>query len=141
MLIEAILTSDPKYGSVIRRCERLLSHSNSGVRIWFHYVCWVLRDELGMEEVRSRLLLNLADKLGGLAESVGLLAVLHDKPDGLDVEADDFEAPESFVSQYAERLERIRTCGWSAFGATYWRVESHLRRLIWESIQSIEIKA
>lgn len=137
--VHGYLTTGKADIATTRRVERMLSHGSSSIRVWFHYVAWMIQDDLDVEGVRPRLLQNLADMLGGLYESAGLLAVLHDDKSVLDTKADAFEPPEGFEAQYNDRLIVIRDQQWNSFALNLWLSENRSRRVIWESVKSMEV--
>lgn len=139
LLIQGYVNSGRADTAAVRRVERMLSHGSSSIRIWFHYVAWMIQADLDVEEVRPRLLKNLADMLGGLYESAGLLAVLHDDKSVLDTEADAFEPPEGYEAQYKDRLNIIRDQQWNSFALNLWLSENKSRKLIWYAVKSMEV--
>jgi hypothetical protein len=108
------------------------------VRGWFHYVAWMIRPDLDVEAVRPILLQNLADKLGFVALSTGLLAALHDNKGMLDAFADAFDAG-IFQEQYRDRLRQTRESQWNSFPLNLWLTEVRSRELIWDAARSLTV--
>lgn len=138
LLVQGYLTTGKADSKAIRRVERMLSHQSSSIREWFHYVAWMIRADLDIEDVRPRLLQNLADKLGAVMESAGLLAVLHPDKVVLDAAADGFE-PEEFGDQYRDRLKQIRELEWNSQAFNLWLAENTSRKLTWDAVKSLEV--
>lgn len=138
LLVQGHVTAGKSDSKTVRRIERLLSHHSSSIRTWFHYVAWMIRADLDVDEVRPRLLQNLADKLGAVMESAGLLAVLHPDKVVLDAAADAFE-PEEFGEQYLDRLQQIRELDWNSQAFNFWLAENNARKLIWDTVKSMEV--
>lgn len=128
-------TADPK---ATLRVENLLGSSNSSVREWFHYVAWMIQPDLNLKRVQPILLQNIADKLGGVMESTGLLASLYPDKDELNELASNFE-PDGFADQYQSRLATIREQEWNSFKFNLLVMENNIRKLIWATANSLEV--
>lgn len=116
------------------RLMNFLNHRDSSVRSWFHYVAWMIRSELPIDLVRPILLNNMADKLGAVAESVGLLAVLHSDQDELFALAEAFEPEDpSFLDQFHVRLSQVRSREWNESTNNFWQAENRSRMLMWSA--------
>ena len=120
------------------RVQNLLGHHDSSIREWFHFVAWMILPSIEADAVRNTLLSNIADKLGGVVESAGLLAILHPDKTGLDAAADAFEPPEGFEKQYRERLGNIFRGHWNSFTNNLWQAENGCRKLIWDAVKGQE---
>jgi len=127
------------YPEVVEGISCNLDHHNSSIRVWFHHVAWMMRPDLNVERVRPLLLKNLANMLGGVAESAGLLANLHPDKSILDAAADAFVPPDGFEDQYRSRLACIREEQWNAQPLNLWVAENDARKLIWQALSSAEV--
>lgn len=139
--IQAYWLQVKPYPEVVEGISCNLDHHNSAIRVWFHHVAWMMRPDLDVERIRPLLLKNIANMLGGLYESTGLLAMLHDEKSVLDAEADGFEPPEGFEAQYKDRLTIIRDQQWNSFALNLWLSENKSRKLIWDAVKSMEVVA
>jgi hypothetical protein len=128
------------YREVVEGISCNLAHHNSAIRLWFHQVAWMMRPDLDVERVRPLLLKNLADKIWRFTESAGLLANLHPDESVLNAAADAFLPPEGFEDQYRSRLAEIREAQWTAQPLNLWVEENFARKLIWETVKSMEIE-
>lgn len=126
------------YPEVVEEISCNLDHHSSSIRVWFHHVAWMMRPDLDVERIRPLLLKNLANMLGGVGESAGLLANLHPDKSVLDAAADTFVPPEGFEDQYRRRLTCIREEQWNAQPLNLWVAENDARKLIWETVKSME---
>ena len=138
LLVKGFVTTGVADARATRRLEQMLNHHDSSVRTWFHYVAWMIHGDLDVETVRPILLQNLADKLGAVKLSAGLLAVLHPDKSLLDKEADAFE-PAEFEDQYRTRLQQIRELEWNANAFNFWLAENTSRQLIWDAVKNLEV--
>lgn len=141
LLVQSYLENGRPSPALLFRIRNLLGHHNSNIREWFHYVAWMIHPNIDPETVRDTLLGNLADKLGGVTTSAGLLAILHPDKAILDAAADAFEPPEGFEDQYRNRLEHIREQEWNSFTNNLWQAENRSRKLIWDAVKALEMRS
>jgi len=140
LVLQGYLTTGKAASTIISRVEGMLGHDSSGAREWFHYVAWMIRSELDLSIVRPMLLQNLADKLGAVELSAGLLAALHPEKNVLDEAADIFHPPEGFLSQYQSRVEQVRDQQWNFYALTFWLADNLCRKLIWDAVKSTDVR-
>ena len=135
-LLVASYLADPEVNSdLVERVQDLLGCAGSSVRGWFHYVAWMIRPDLDADAVRPILLGNLADKLGFVGLSTGLLASLYDDKEELDAFAADFTPPEGFEEQYLDRIRQTRELEWNWFTFNLRLSEATCRELIWRAVR------
>lgn len=138
LLVQDFLDTGRPGRDKLHRVRNLLGHHNSNIREWFHYVAWMIHPSIEPEAVYDTLLGNLADKLGGVTTSAGLLAILYPDKTVLDTAADAFEPPEGFEDQYRDRLNNIREREWNSYTNNLWQAENQSRKLIWGAVKGLE---
>ena len=70
-----------------------------------------------------------ADKLGYVSQAVGLASRFFDTPESFFAFAREFE-PESYVTQYDQRLVQIKEQGLASYQSYFWEAEAQCRKII-----------
>lgn len=133
LTIECLNNQGPSHRQ-LQHLRRLIAHHNSGTRVWFHNVAWLLRKSLMAEDCTEILLSNIACQLGGVGESIGLLSSLHSDKERLTELADAF-VPNEFEDQYRDRIARIKERGWQTIEADMMIREGAVRKTVFETVQ------
>lgn len=115
--------------AVTRTFPRLLSHHTSNIRGFLVELAWFVRRRLP-PLAADRLFKNTADTLMGWYLSLGLCSTLFEDEDAFWHAADAYEPPDSFATQYRDRIEKIRGVGLGVCLYSFANLETRVRTLI-----------
>jgi hypothetical protein len=119
----------PHKQNAVRELTDHLDHPQSGVRLWCMKVAWFVFPWLDRNDTLPLLLTNVADKLGYVSQAVGLASRFFDTPESFFAFAREFE-PESYVTQYDQRLVQIKEQGLASYQSYFWEAEAQCRKII-----------
>ncbi len=135
-ILEAIVTDSPARDGRMDRLYVLLDFHDSALRLWFHRVAWMLRPLLDRHLAAPYLLQNIADKIGYVQQSAGLLANMYEDREELEAVVSSYE-PTAMADQYARTVKNIEGVGWYACGTSLWREERRAWQLVWAEASAL----
>ena len=110
--------------------EYYLTHHNSAIRIWAMEVGWMIRPWLPAHTVVPLMLKNVADTIGGVRLAMGLALGLCTTEIALETFITEYEPEESYMKQYANRIELFRKEGFFLSQTSLLGLECRCRQII-----------